>query len=76
MPRADPKVASRAFGDRIREERGRKGLTQDALAHRAGLQTSIIARLERGGRDPRLTTMMAVASGLGISLAELLEGEF
>lgn len=73
MLRADPKTASRAFGKRMRHLRQGKGLTQDALAHRAGLHSSIVARLERGAREPRLTTMMAVAQGLEISLSELLE---
>jgi transcriptional regulator with XRE-family HTH domain len=57
----------------MRQLRERKDLTQDALAHRAGLHTSIVTRLERGVREPRLTTMMAVAIGLEVSLGELLE---
>jgi transcriptional regulator with XRE-family HTH domain len=73
MPKADREAASRAFGERLRQLREREGLTQDALAHRSRLHSSNVARLERGAREPRLTTMIAVANGLGISLTELLE---
>jgi transcriptional regulator with XRE-family HTH domain len=57
----------------MRQLREQRGLTQDVLAHRAGLHSSIVARLERGAHEPRLTTMMAVAQGFEISLAELFE---
>jgi transcriptional regulator with XRE-family HTH domain len=31
-----------------------------------------ISRLERGGRDPQLHTIVRLARGLGVSVAELL----
>jgi transcriptional regulator with XRE-family HTH domain len=73
MHEGEREAASRAFGERMRQLREREGLTQDALAHRSRLHSSNVARLERGAREPRLTTMMAVARGLGMSLAELLD---
>ena len=44
------------------------------LSHRCGLHFSEISRLERGGRDARLTTIVKVAQGLGVAPAELLAG--
>ena len=39
----------------IRRMRIRAGLTQKELAERAGVSQSLIARIERGSVDPRLS---------------------
>jgi transcriptional regulator with XRE-family HTH domain len=49
-------------------------LTQQELAERAGLHITYIARIESGKRNPSLHSMSALARGLGISLAAMLEG--
>ncbi len=58
-------------GVRLRELRDREGLTQDRLAKLSGLQSSIIGRLERGQHEPRLSSVLSVARGLGVSPSEL-----
>jgi transcriptional regulator with XRE-family HTH domain len=68
----DAKALARAFGWRLRELRERKGITQDQLAKRSGLQGSAIARLERGQHEPRLSTVLSLAHGLGVSPSELV----
>jgi transcriptional regulator with XRE-family HTH domain len=68
----DTDRASRAFGDRIRELRAREGISQDGLARSADVHPTSIGRLERGGREPRLTTILRLAHGLGVEPGELV----
>ena len=64
----------RTLGDRIRAFRAAQGLTQDALAARAGLHRVHVTQIE-GGRypSPRLDTLRRLTKALGVSLTELLE---
>jgi transcriptional regulator with XRE-family HTH domain len=62
----DPRLA-RA----IRELRQRADLSQEAVAHNAGLTVSAYARVERGEANPTWTTVTRIAHGLNVSLAEL-----
>ena len=62
------------FAANLRQERKRSGLSQEALGDRCDLHRTEIGLLERGGRDPRLSTITRVAKGLGISVQDLLRG--
>lgn len=64
--------AGPVLGDRLRALRLRRGLTQDALAERAGLSRAVIKKLERGGSG-RLETYHAVARALNVRTSDLLE---
>lgn len=44
------------------------GLSQTELALRAGISQSAIARLERGGRPPRIDTLLRIAEALDCEL--------
>lgn len=70
----DPDRASKAFGQRVRGLRAREGLSQDGLAHTSGIHLTSIGRIERGGREPRLTTILKLAQGLGVDPGELTSG--
>jgi transcriptional regulator with XRE-family HTH domain len=59
------------FGDRIRELRQQKGLSQEELAFRAGIHRTYIGGIERGERNPGLKNIERLSRALGISLAEL-----
>jgi transcriptional regulator with XRE-family HTH domain len=61
------------FAAALRRHRLAAGLSQIELGHRSDLHFSEISRLERGLRDPRLTTMSALARGLDMPLSQLLE---
>ncbi len=50
------------------------GLSQEEAAVRAGLHRTEISLLERGGRMPRLDTVVRVAAGVEAGPADLLEG--
>lgn len=61
------------FGRILVAERRRKGLTQQELADRLFLSSAeTISRYERGEREPRLSTIVAIASVLGISPRALI----
>ena len=52
----------------IREARARAGLTQRALAQRAGKAQSEIAKIERGRRDPTVSTLERLVHAAGFDL--------
>jgi transcriptional regulator with XRE-family HTH domain len=54
----------------LREE---KGLTQEALAAKAGLSLGYIARLEIGRHDPSLSTLIKLAKALKVKVGDLLK---
>jgi transcriptional regulator with XRE-family HTH domain len=67
----EPKVR---VGANIREQRRRKGLTQEELAHLAGMHPVEIGRAERGVRDLQVSSVAKIARGLKIEASELLKG--
>ena len=62
------------FGANLRRLREAAGLTQMELGNRCDMQNSVISRYERGLRDPQLEAIAALAAGLGVQAAELVEG--
>ncbi|NKY51594.1 helix-turn-helix domain-containing protein [Nocardia vermiculata] len=60
------------IGQRVRQIRARRGITQQVLADRAGLNRSVLAKYETGLRpvDSR-RTMLALAQALGCTLGDL-----
>jgi len=59
----------------LRELRKRAGLTQKELARRAGVSQSLIARIEAGTVDPRLSTMRRILRALEDFVNEELRAE-
>ena len=72
MPRRDPILAR--FGLRLRQCREAKGLTQERLAEKAGLDQTYISGIERGLRNPGIKNVVRLAEALGLRTASLLEG--
>lgn len=66
--------AAFALGRRIRAVRTDIGISQMDLAELASMHFTNLAKLERGEVNPNLLTMLRIASGLGLTLSELLEG--
>lgn len=52
----------------MQEARRRAGLTQQALARLAGKPQSTIAKIERGRRDPSLSTLQEIVAAAGFQL--------
>lgn len=60
------------IGHRIREERLRLNLTQEALAEDVELTTAYIGQVERGERNLTLENLIKVANRLGVTVDYLL----
>lgn len=62
------------FGQRIREERGKLGLSQEQFADLCGLDRTYISGIERGKRNVSLKNIEAMSTALGVSIRDLFEG--
>jgi transcriptional regulator with XRE-family HTH domain len=60
------------FGLVLRELRQGAGLTQEQLGFEADLRRTFVSVLELGQQQPTLTTILKLASALGISAAEMV----
>ena len=56
------------IADKVAERRIERGLSQRELAELVGTTQSAIARLERGGRPPRIDTLLRIANALDCDL--------
>lgn len=61
------------IGQRIKELRLSKGLDQQTLAQRAGLERSYISLIENGKKMAAVSTLALIADGLGVGVGELFE---
>jgi transcriptional regulator with XRE-family HTH domain len=59
------------FGEILRRHRSLKNLSQEELADRAGVDRTFVSRLERGIRQPTITTLIGLGQALGVSAADL-----
>jgi transcriptional regulator with XRE-family HTH domain len=63
---------SQKFQKNLLSTRGKKKLSQEALARKTGLSVSYVSMLERGRRSPPLKTVEAFAGALGVNAVTLL----
>ena len=63
-----------ALGCLVRQRRTELELSQEELGLRANLDRTYISGIERGVRNPSLTALVSLASGLNIEVAHLLNG--
>ncbi len=61
------------FGEKVRELRVKKGLSQEQLAELSGLHRTYISSLELGKRNVSLINIHALAKALGVSPDRLLK---
>lgn len=66
--------AQAALGANVRALREGQGLSQEALAHRAGIHPVQMGRIERGRHDLKISTIVKVAQGLEVPAAVLWRG--
>lgn len=59
-------------GRELREKRIELGLTQKEVAERAGISQPLVARIEKGGVDPRLSTLSRLVEVLNGAATEQL----
>ena len=60
---------------RIKILRERKGLSQNALANRAGVSPTYIYQLERGEKSPTVEYLAYICEALGVSLEQFFKEE-
>lgn len=71
---------ARALGLRLQRARLAKGMSQEAVAHAAGISTFTYQKFEKGESkpgtpmNPRLRTLLALAEALEVGVGELVEG--
>lgn len=64
---------AKIIGQRIRNYRMQKGLSQEKLAELAGCHPTYIGQLERGEKNATLESVEKIASAMDISLSELFD---
>jgi transcriptional regulator with XRE-family HTH domain len=60
-----------ALGEAIRQLRTKRGISQEDLAHLAGVTTGTLSVIERGRSNPAWGTVKAIAKALDVSMPEL-----
>lgn len=61
-----------SFRQTIREYRGKSGKSQDTLAKESELDRTYISLIERGKRQPTLSTLVKLSTALNVPLSELI----
>jgi len=68
----EKEVLLKSLGEKIREIRDKKGITQKELAHSINKDQQSIQRLEAGKINPSVYYLYEVAKGLEVGINELL----
>ena len=63
-----------ALGQRIRELRSRRGLSQEEFADICGLHRTYMGSIERGERNLTIVSILTVAQHLEMTVSKLLSG--
>lgn len=75
MPTPSPKYANApvlvALGEAIRSMRKARGISQEELAHRSQVDRAYMSSIERGIQNPGVMTIIRIAKGMDISVAEI-----
>ena len=64
---------AKVLGQRIRNHRTSKGLSQEKLAELAGCHPTYIGQIERGEKNATVESIEKISSALDISLSKLFE---
>jgi len=67
-------MRQKTIGEQMKGWREARGLSQRALAERASMPYPMVARLELGQTDPRVSTLRRLAKALNVTVGELVDG--
>ena len=70
----DKEALQQSFALRIRTLRAEKGLSQEILSNRIGMDRSYYASIETGMRNVTLVNIAKIADGLEVTLSTLMKG--
>jgi transcriptional regulator with XRE-family HTH domain len=73
MPMATKAKILTIFGNRVRKERLKLGISQEELAARAGLHRTYIGMIERGEKNITIINIEKIAKALDITISELTD---
>jgi DNA-binding XRE family transcriptional regulator len=71
----EKEVLLKQLGERIREIRMEKGVTQKSLSHQIGNDQQSIHRIEAGNTNPTYYTLHLIATALGVKVKDFLKNE-
>jgi transcriptional regulator with XRE-family HTH domain len=74
MEQKQKSAVLKELGQRVRQARAEKGLTQAMVAAKLGMSVAYLSLIERGGRNPPYTTVVEIARVMGYSPRQLLQG--
>ena len=61
------------IGNRIKELRARKDVTQEQLAEKVEINTKYLSSIERGKENPTLDIFIRVAESLGVDIGDIFK---
>ena len=61
------------FGFAVKQRREELSLTQEDLAHHAGIHRTYLSDIERGSRNLSLINIERIAAALALSISELFQ---
>lgn len=61
-----------SFGNRVRQLRIEKGLSQEKFAFKVGMHRTYVGMIERAERNVTLLTVYKIAQALDITISDLL----
>lgn len=64
---------TKALGQRIAKERKKRGITLEQLAYEMEISKGNLSDIENGKKDPRYSTLVAIAEGLNTHLSRLIK---
>ena len=63
------------FGNKVRDLRINKGLSQEQLAHLSDVHRTYIGMIERAEKNVTLISIQKIAFGLGVKITDLLKDD-
>ena len=70
MPKKDVLIK---FGEKVRSERMRQGLSQEELAYRAGVHRTYIGMIERAEKNITLINIYKITKALNLKASDFFE---
>jgi transcriptional regulator with XRE-family HTH domain len=66
-------LITKKFGEKVRKERIRKGLSQEQLADLAGVHRTYIGMIERAEKNITLENIEKITKALGLKLSDFFK---
>ena len=67
----DFETINQALGDEVREWRRHRKMSQEKFAEQSGVHVNEVRKVEHAATNPRLETLLLIATGMKISLTGL-----